>query len=53
MNEESVKAAFAEWWQDSYGRLPAPHALMTHAAFGCHLLQLVKLLQPADSHDTV
>jgi hypothetical protein len=51
MNEESVKAAFAEWWQESYGRPPAPHALMTHAAFGCYLLQLVELLQEAPQQD--
>ncbi len=47
MNQESIEAAFKEWWKDSYGRLPAPHAVMTHVAFGEHLLRLLELMQEA------
>lgn len=47
MNQESIEAAFKEWWKDSYGRLPAPHAVMTHVAFGEHLLQLLELMREA------
>ena len=43
MNEESVKAAFEEWWRDSYGRPPGTHAVMTHTAFAIHLLKLLEL----------
>lgn len=45
MNQESIEAAFRDWWKDSYGRLPAPHAVMTHVAFGEHLLRLLELMQ--------
>ncbi len=45
MNQESIEAAFKEWWKDSYGRLPAPHAVMTHVAFGEHLLRLLELMR--------
>lgn len=51
MTNESITQAFIEWWQESYGRPPAPHALMTHAAFGAHLLQLAELLREAPSGD--
>jgi len=47
MNQESIEAAFKEWWKDSYGRLPAPHAVMTHVAFGEHLLRLLELMREA------
>jgi hypothetical protein len=47
MNDTSLDAAFRTWWQDSYGRPPGSHAVMTHVAFGRHLLQLLELLQPA------
>jgi hypothetical protein len=47
LNQESIEAAFKEWWKDSYGRLPAPHAVMTHVAFGEHLLQLLELMREA------
>jgi hypothetical protein len=47
MNQESIEAAFKEWWKDFYGRLPAPHAVMTHVAFGEHLLRLVELVREA------
>jgi len=47
LNQESIEAAFKEWWKDSYGRLPAPHAVMTHVAFGEHLLRLLELMREA------
>lgn len=47
MNQESIEAAFKEWWKDSYGRMPAPHAVMTHVAFGEHLLRLLELMREA------
>ena len=29
---------FRAWWQESYGLPPGPHAVMTHVAWGEHLL---------------
>lgn len=43
MNETSLRAAFEEWWRDSYGVPPGPHAVMTHVAFAAHLLQLLEI----------
>lgn len=48
MNEESIKAAFEEWWRDSYGRPPGTHAVMTHVAFAEHMLELMELMEPAN-----
>lgn len=48
MTTPSVEEAFVEWWKDSYGRPPAPHAVMTHVAFAEHLLQLLALLEAVD-----
>jgi hypothetical protein len=31
MNAISIEAAFRDWWEESYKRPPAPHAVMTHA----------------------
>lgn len=41
-----MEAAFRAWWQESYGLPPGPHAVMTHVAWGEHLLrqELVLLL---------
>lgn len=47
MNETTINAAFQEWFRESYGRPPGGHAVMTHTAFGVHLLQLLELMQPA------
>ena len=33
-----MEAAFRAWWQESYGLPPGPHAVMTHVAWGEHLL---------------
>ena len=30
---------FRAWWQESYGLPPGPHAVMTHVAWGEHLLR--------------
>jgi len=40
MNHTTIEAAFQDWWIDSYRIPPAPHAVMTHAAFVGHFLQL-------------
>ena len=45
MNEATIKAAFEEWWRDSYGVPPGTHAVMTHTAFAAHLLALMELMQ--------
>lgn len=45
MNEFTIKAAFEDWWRDSYGTPPGTHAVMTHTAFAEHILQLLELLQ--------
>ena len=33
-----MEAEFRAWWQESYGLPPGPHAVMTHVAWGEHLL---------------
>ena len=33
-----MEAAFRKWWQESYGLPPGSHAVMTHVAWGQHLL---------------
>lgn len=48
MNNITIEAAFKDWWEDSYGRPPAPHAVMTHVAFAEHLLRLLELLEVVD-----
>ena len=45
MNEPAIKAAFEEWWRDSYGVPPGTHAVMTHVAFAVYILQLMELMQ--------
>lgn len=48
MNQTSIEAAFKEWWEASYGRVPVTHAVMTHVAFAAHILELMELMEPAD-----
>lgn len=48
MNTTTIEQVFREWWEESYGRPPAPHALMTHVAFAEHLLRVVELLEMVD-----
>jgi hypothetical protein len=43
MNESSIRAAFEDWWRDSYGMPPGTHAVMTHTAFAAYLLTLLEL----------
>ena len=43
MNAISIEAAFRDWWEESYKRPPAPHAVMTHVAFAEHMLQVIEL----------
>jgi len=45
MNEATIRAAFEEWWRDSYGKPPGVHAVMTHVAFAAYLLTLLELMQ--------
>ncbi len=45
MNEISIRAAFEEWWRNSYGIPPGTHAVMTHTAFAEHLLALLELIK--------
>ena len=47
-NESTLRAAFAEWFADSYGRPPAAQAVLTHVGFAQHILQLQELMQEAD-----
>jgi hypothetical protein len=49
MNKLSIEAAFADWWEESYGRPPGSHAVMTHVAFTEHILQLLELLEICES----
>jgi hypothetical protein len=44
MNETTIRAAFEDWWRDSYSRPPGPHVVMTHVAFAAHLLTLLELM---------
>jgi hypothetical protein len=52
MNAISIEAAFREWWEESYKRPPAPHAVMTHVAFTEHMLRLVELLEVVGDDST-
>ena len=45
MNAISIEAAFRDWWEESYKRPPNAQAVMTHAAFAEHMLQLVELFE--------
>jgi len=45
MNKFSLEVAFADWWEDSYGRPPGKHAVMTHVAFTEHVLSLLELIE--------
>jgi len=45
MNAISIEAAFRDWWEESYKRPPSAQAVMTHAAFAEHMLQLIELLE--------
>jgi hypothetical protein len=51
MNEASLKAAFEEWWRESYGMPPGTHAVMTHVSFAAHVLQLLELMQPVEGSE--
>jgi len=48
MNELTIKAAFVDWWRESYGIAPGNHAVMTHVAFAAHMLDLMELMQDAE-----
>jgi hypothetical protein len=45
MDEAIIKAAFEDWWRDSYKVPPGPHAVMTHVAFAAYILALQELMQ--------
>jgi hypothetical protein len=40
-----IEAAFRDWWEESYKRLPNAQATMTHVAFAKHVIQLAKLFE--------
>lgn len=52
MNDTAIKAAFDEWWLESYGKPAGIHAVMTHTAFARHILLLVELMQPVEQVDS-
>lgn len=33
-----IEDAFKQWWRDSYGLAPGPHAVMTHTAWAQHFV---------------
>lgn len=45
MNQTTLEAAFKDWWEESYGRPPGTHAVMTHVSFAEHILKLMELVQ--------
>lgn len=51
MNTESLRAAFLDWWQDSYATPPGVHAIMTHTAFAEHILELLEYMADAEDYD--
>lgn len=51
MNTESLRAAFLDWWQDSYATPPGVHAIMTHTAFAEHILELMELMADEADYD--
>ena len=48
MNAISIEAAFRDWWEESYKRPPAPHAVMTHVAFAAYMFSLMEMLEVTD-----
>lgn len=48
MDTAVIEAAFCEWWEESYKRPPAPHAVMTHVAFTAYMLELIELIEAVD-----
>lgn len=51
MNKLSLEVAFADWWEDSYGRPPGKHAVMTHVAFTEHVLTLLELIEMCETEE--
>lgn len=53
MNKTSIKAAFLDWWEDTYPYLSAPSddLITTHVEFSAHLLDLLELLSPILNHE--
>ena len=45
MDTAVIETAFRDWWEESYKRPPAFHAVMTHVAFTQHMLELIELLE--------
>ena len=48
MDTPLIEAAFRDWWEESYKRPPAFHAVMTHVAFAQHVLALAELIETTD-----
>lgn len=53
MNKTSIKAAFSDWWEDTYPHLsdPSPDLIETHVEFTAHVLDLLELIQPYKIHE--
>lgn len=51
MDTESLRAAFLDWWQDSYATPPGVHAIMTHTGFAEHILHLMEYTLDSDEYD--
>lgn len=39
MDSMDLENAFKTWWEESYGRPPGTHAVMTHIGFAAHILE--------------
>jgi hypothetical protein len=42
MTDSQLETLFREWWLESYPIPPHKHALMTHLAWGRHLLNKIE-----------
>jgi len=53
MNKTSIKAAFLDWWEDTYPHLSAPSddLITTHVEFSAYLLNLLEVLSPILNHE--
>lgn len=40
MDFMDLEDAFKTWWEESYGRPPGTHAVMTHVGFAAYIFEL-------------
>ena len=45
MDPIKLEDVFKAWWEESYGRPPGTHAVMTHVGFAAHILRLEESLR--------